>query len=161
VPATFAQEYILSFPAGPFSDQIVNSLCAIIPYHDRCLHCCVRLVSSDQEVALANREVMNYGGHKIFVTRTLSTVRPLAPPPPPPSLQYSLCQKEIIVYTEGHGLLACNTALFVNRTNFGRKLTSPLGLAGALICFLRHWRCIFSYECSVIYCVCNWGYYKM
>jgi hypothetical protein len=58
--------------AEPFSHQAVNSLPAIIPYHDRCLHSCTRLVSSNQEVTPANREVMNYDGHKIFPTRTLN-----------------------------------------------------------------------------------------
>jgi hypothetical protein len=56
----------------PLSYQAVNSLHAITPYHDRCLHSCTRIVSSDQEVAPANREVMNYDGHKIFLTRTLN-----------------------------------------------------------------------------------------
>lgn len=64
-----------------FSYQAVNSLHAIIPYHDRCLHSCTRLASSDQEVAPANREVMNYDGHKIFPTRAPSTARLLVSKP--------------------------------------------------------------------------------
>jgi hypothetical protein len=66
------QDDVLSPPVEPFTYQVVNSVYAVIPYHDRCLHSSARLASSDQEVAPANREVMNYEGHKIFPTRTLN-----------------------------------------------------------------------------------------